>query len=101
MDIQIARRGPVAPSVDNERRDFLKQSAALALAGLGAIRATASLAADYPTRPVRIILPYPAGGAADVVARICAKYMSDRLGQQVFIDNRGGAGGTIGTDAAA
>ena len=86
-----------------ERRDFLKRSTAavLAWAGLGAVRATPSLAADYPTQPIRIISPFAAGGAADVVARITAKYLTDQLGQQVFIDNRGGAGGTIGTDAAA
>lgn len=104
VDIRIARSGTVgAPSVDMERRDWLKRStaAALAWAGLGAVRASPSLAADYPTRPVRVIVPYPAGGAADVVARITAKYLSDQLGQQVFIDNRGGAGGTVGTDAAA
>ena len=102
--MQIARSGTVgAPRVDMERRDFLKRStaAALALAGLGAVRATPSLAADYPTQPIRVILPYPAGGAADVVARISAKHMTDQLGQQIFIDNRGGAGGTLGTDAAA
>ena len=104
LDIQIARSGTVGASrVDMERRDFLKRStaAALALAGLGAVRATPSPAADYPTQPIRVILPYPAGGAADVVARISARYMTDQLGQQIFIDNRGGAGGTLGTDAAA
>jgi len=86
-----------------ERRNFLQRStaAALALAGLGAVRATPSPAADYPTQPIRVIVPYPAGGAADVVARISMKYMTDQLGQQIFIDNRGGAGGTLGTDAAA
>jgi tripartite-type tricarboxylate transporter receptor subunit TctC len=104
FDVEIARSGAAgAPGVDMERRDFLKRStaAALALAGLGAVRATPSLAADYPTQPIRVIVPYAAGGAADVVARIAAKNLSDQLGQQVFIDNRGGAGGTIGTDAAA
>jgi len=104
VDIRIPRSGTVgAPSVDRERRDLLRRStaAALAWAGLGTVRATPSRAADYPTHPVRVILPYPAGGAADVVARITAKHLSDQLGQQVFIDNRGGAGGTIGTDAAA
>ena len=97
-DIQTARSGTVgAPSVDMERRDFLKRStAAFALAGLGAVRATPSLAQVYPTQPIRLIVPFPAGGAADVVARITAKYMTDQLGQQVFIDNRGGAGGTTG-----
>src|SRR5262245_15425137 len=84
------------------RRAFLKRStAALALAGLGVARTTPALAADYPINPIRLIVPYPAGGAADVVARIAAKHMGDQLGQQVFIDNRGGAGGTLGTDAAA
>ncbi|MDQ8729207.1 tripartite tricarboxylate transporter substrate binding protein [Bradyrhizobium sp. LHD-71] len=59
-------------------------------------------AADaYPDRPVRVIVPYPAGGAADVVARITAEYLTEELGKQVFIDNRGGAGGTIGTGIAA
>jgi tripartite-type tricarboxylate transporter receptor subunit TctC len=102
LAVQIARSGTDgAAIVDSERRNFLKRSAAFALTGLGAIRTTASLAQDYPTRPIRVIVPFPAGGAADVVARISAKYLSDQLGQQVFIDNRGGAGGTIGTDAAA
>jgi tripartite-type tricarboxylate transporter receptor subunit TctC len=104
LDIQIARSGTVgAPRVDMERRNFLQRStaAALALAGLGAVRATPSPAADYPTQPIRVIVPYPAGGAADVVARISMKCMTDQLGQQIFIDNRGGAGGTLGTDAAA
>jgi tripartite-type tricarboxylate transporter receptor subunit TctC len=84
------------------RREFLKRStaSALALAGLSAVPATPSLAQNYPTGPVRLIVPYPAGGAADVVARIAAKYLTDQLGQQVFVDNRGGAGGTLGTDVA-
>ena len=104
LDFRIARSGTIgAPSFDKKRRDFLKRSTAtaLALAGLGAVRATPSLAADYPTQPIRLICPYAAGGAADVVARITAKYLTDQLGQQIFIDNRGGAGGTIGTDVAA
>src|SRR5262245_53465225 len=85
-----------------ERRHLLKRAtaAAFAWASLGVGPAAPALAAEYPTSPVRVIVPYPAGGAADVVARIAAKHMSDQLGQQFFIDNRGGAGGTIGTDAA-
>ena len=104
VDIETARSGTIgAPSVDMERRGFLRRStaAALAWAGLGPVCAAPSLAADYPTNPIRVIVPYAAGGAADVVARIAAKHLSDQLGQQIFIDNRGGAGGTIGTDAAA
>src|SRR5258708_26896293 len=104
MAVRIVRSAPVgAPSVDPERRGFLKQftAAAVAWTGLGAVRAAPSLAADYPTRPIRLIVPYAAGGAADVVARICANYMADQLGQQVFIDTRGGAGRTLWPDLAA
>jgi tripartite-type tricarboxylate transporter receptor subunit TctC len=101
LDIPIAR-SVGEPSFNIGRRAFLKRStAALASAGLGVARTTPALAADYPINPVRLIVPYPAGGAADVVARISAKHLGDQLGQQVFIDNRGGAGGTLGTDAAA
>jgi tripartite-type tricarboxylate transporter receptor subunit TctC len=83
------------------RRDFLKQSIAAALAGSGAVAAiTQALAADYPASPIRLIVPYPAGGAADVVGRIAAKHLADQLGQSVFVDNRAGAGGTIGTEVA-
>jgi tripartite-type tricarboxylate transporter receptor subunit TctC len=104
LNIRIARlRGGGALSVDATRRDFLKGSAVslASAAGLGALGATPSRAADYPTHQIRLISPYAAGGAADVVARITAKYVSDQLGQQVFVDNRSGAGGTIGTDIAA
>src|SRR5947209_1953725 len=58
-------------------------------------------AEGYPTRPVRLIVPFPAGGSNDVVGRLVASQLSQRLGQQVFVDNRGGAGGVIGTEAAA
>ena len=55
----------------------------------------------YPNKPVRMILPFAAGGAADVVVRIVANRLPERLGQQVVIDNRAGAGGMIGTELAA
>ena len=58
-------------------------------------------AQDYPNRPVRLIIPFPPGGSNDVVGRMVAKQLSEKLGQQVFVDNRGGAGGTIGTEAVA
>jgi tripartite-type tricarboxylate transporter receptor subunit TctC len=55
----------------------------------------------YPNRPIRLVVPYPAGGATDVVARIVAEKMSDELGQQIFVDNRPGAGTMIGATAVA
>jgi|SRR3974390_116897 len=71
-----------------------------AAAVLLALTATAT-AEDYPSRPVRLIVPFPPGGSNDVVGRLVAKHLSDKLGQQVYVDNRGGAGGTIGTEACA
>lgn len=58
-------------------------------------------AQDYPNRPVRLIVPFPAGGSNDVVGRLIAHQLGQQLGQQVIVDNRGGAGGVIGTEAAA
>ena len=57
-------------------------------------------AQSYPTRPIRVIVPYPAGGGADFVARIYAKSLSDSLGQQFAVDNRGGANGNVGSELA-
>jgi tripartite-type tricarboxylate transporter receptor subunit TctC len=58
-------------------------------------------AADYPTRPITLIVPYPPGGGNDVIARLVAAKMSTSLGQPIVIENRGGAGSTIGTRDAA
>src|SRR5690242_19088294 len=63
--------------------------------------AALSAAADYPTKPVRLVVPYAAGGSTDTLARILADPLSERLGQQVVIDNRTGAGTLIGTDIVA
>jgi tripartite-type tricarboxylate transporter receptor subunit TctC len=63
---------------------------ALALAG------SALAATDYPTRTVRIIVPYGAGGIADVTMRLTAQKLSETLGQQFIVDNRPGAGGVVG-----
>lgn len=60
-----------------------------------------AFAEDYPNRPVRLIVPFPPGGSNDVVGRLVAMQLSTQLGQQVFVDNRGGAGGLIGTEACA
>ena len=60
-----------------------------------------TFADDYPNRPVRLIIPFPPGGSNDVVGRLVAQQLSIKLGQQVYVDNRAGAGGTIGTEACA
>jgi len=70
---------------------------------LGLLLALASAVAygQYPTKPVRLIIPFPPGGSNDVVGRVVAAQLSERLGQSVIVDNRGGAGGTLGINAAA
>src|SRR5690606_690063 len=58
-------------------------------------------AQTYPSSPIRLLLPYPPGGASDFVGRTIANELSKQLGQQVVVDNRGGAGGTIAIEIAA
>jgi tripartite-type tricarboxylate transporter receptor subunit TctC len=80
-----------------------KLRAALLIAlGLLLAFTTASVAQDYPTKPVRLIIPFPPGGSNDVVGRLIATHLSERLGKQVVVDNRGaGAGGVVGSEVAA
>ena len=58
-------------------------------------------AQSYPSKPVRLVVPFPAGGATDVLARTISLRAAEKLGQQIVIDNRPGAGGTIGSDHVA
>ena len=58
-------------------------------------------AQPYPNRPIRLLVGYPAGGGADALARLTATHLSEALGQQVVVDNRAGAGGTLAADAVA
>jgi tripartite-type tricarboxylate transporter receptor subunit TctC len=67
----------------------------------GACAALTAGAQAYPSRPIRLIIPFSAGGAADVPGRILAQRLTETLGQQVVVDNRPGAGSTIGAEAAA
>ena len=77
------------------RRTFLLGAAALpAVSGIARAQA-------YPSRPVRIIVGFPPGGATDIQARLMGQWLSDRLGQQFIIENRAGASGNIGTEAVA
>jgi tripartite-type tricarboxylate transporter receptor subunit TctC len=73
----------------------------LKIAGVLLALSTSVAAQEYPSKPVRLIIPFPPGGSNDVVGRMIAQQLSDRLGKQVVVDNRGGAGGVIGTEAAA
>jgi tripartite-type tricarboxylate transporter receptor subunit TctC len=77
------------------RRSLLASIGALAFAG------TRAAAQSYPTRPIRMIVPFPPGGPIDTMGRMVANDLSNRLGQQVIVDNRAGAGSTLGTKTAA
>ena len=74
---------------------------ALALTALGLITATAALAQSWPAKTVRIIVPFPPGGGLDFFARVVAPKLQENLGQQIVVENRSGAGGMVGADAAA
>src|SRR5262245_49248596 len=75
--------------------------ALLAAAAFLALDAGAAATSAYPDRPVRLIVGFPPGGAADILGRFAAQQLTGALGQQVVVDNRGGAGGLIATETAA
>ncbi|HYC47061.1 MAG TPA: tripartite tricarboxylate transporter substrate binding protein [Burkholderiales bacterium] len=75
--------------------------ARIAVLALTAVAAASAHAQTYPTKPVRIIVPYAAGGGTDLLARLVAQELTPRLGQQVLVENRTGASGIIGIEAAA
>src|SRR5262245_2871611 len=82
------------------RNHLARLAAALMLAGaMSAGASTQAPAQQWPQRAIKMIVPFPAGGGTDFIARIAAKHLSDRLGQQVFVENRGGANGAIGLQA--
>jgi tripartite-type tricarboxylate transporter receptor subunit TctC len=83
-----------------KRREFLKLAGAAAVGGFSISEASAQ-AESWPNKPVKIILPYAPGGASDLIGRPWAEKLSQAFGQQFVIDNRGGAGGMIGTEVAA
>jgi tripartite-type tricarboxylate transporter receptor subunit TctC len=82
------------------RRDFLALSSAALAGGVVSRRASAQ-AANWPARPVKLIIPYAPGGASDIIGRPWADALSQSFGQQFVIENRGGAAGMIGVEAAS
>jgi tripartite-type tricarboxylate transporter receptor subunit TctC len=91
------------PMVQTPERTTMPKFRSLMLTAAGMLLAlsTSVAAQDYPNKPVRLIIPFPPGGSNDVVGRMVATQLSERLGKQVVVDNRSGAGGVIGTDIAA
>src|SRR6266702_1701092 len=69
------------------------------VAALGLLCPTLAAAQTWPQKSIRMIVPFPAGGGTDFIARLAAKHLSQRLGQQVYVENRGGANGAIGRQA--
>jgi len=74
---------------------------AAAFCAVAALHAAGALAQAWPAKPIRLLVPFPPGGSTDIVARIVAQKLSERLGQSIVIENRGGAGGTLGTAVVA
>ncbi|WP_424139474.1 Bug family tripartite tricarboxylate transporter substrate binding protein [Roseomonas chloroacetimidivorans] len=92
------RPGETLPAFETMRRRGL---AALGLLALAPARRAAAQAETFPARPIRIVVPYAAGGPADVFTRTVGQAVAARLGQPVVVDNRGGAGGVLGTEIVA
>ena len=84
--------------MNSTRREILKGAAALAGS---ALFAPAALAQQFPSRNIRVIVPFPAGATTDMLARLIAQRLSDTMGQSVVVENVGGGGGSIGADQVA
>ena len=81
--------------------DKLNRRVLLASAAIAAVAPRAFAQAPWPAKPIRIIVPFPPGQSTDILARVMADQLTKALGQQVIAENRPGAGGSIGADAAA
>jgi tripartite-type tricarboxylate transporter receptor subunit TctC len=85
----------------NKPRSLLRRSLAIACAAAFALLAAPAIAQDYPSKPIRIIVPFSAGGGVDTLARMVGQRLSEQVGQPVLIENRPGAGGNIATGYVA
>ena len=79
----------------------IRSASAFAVAALVLAASFAAQAADYPSQTIKIVVPFPPGGGVDVVARVIAPRLSESLGQSVIVENRGGAGGSVGATFVA
>lgn len=84
-------------NLDSRRQFLTSAGASVAMLALPA----SARAQSYPTRPIRMVVPYSAGGSSDFVGRLMAQKLGEGLGQQLIVDNRPGAGAVIGTDLVA
>lgn len=97
-ETEVSVRLRASPATAGARTGRLL-AAIIACAGCGAVQAAAG--ENYPSRPIRMVVPFPAGGATDVLARIVSPKLAARLGQNVIVDNRSGASGNVGSELAA
>src|SRR5690606_12070908 len=95
-ETSMHNRSPLA-----SRRSFmaLAATAAVTLSAFGGVQSASAASGDWPNKPIRMIVNFPPGGAADVMARMIGQPVSEALGQPVVVENRAGANGNIGAEA--